>query len=199
MPEAKGSAPPGVVALLLASGKGSRFDPSGARNKLLQLLPNGSTVIGSSVAHLIAAGLPVTVVAPDDPALRAALAHYPVTWCINRQPELGMGASLALAVSQTAKARGWLVALADMPFIQPASILAVATAMDPEDDPIIAPFLGEHRGHPVGFDARLYPELVKLSGEAGARQLFERLPVRRIALHDYGILRDIDRPDDLLQ
>jgi len=76
-----------VVALLLASGRGSRFDATGRLNKLVQRLPDGHSVIGRSAARLLAAGLEVTVVAPHDPQLVQALDGANVLWCTNEAPE----------------------------------------------------------------------------------------------------------------
>lgn len=42
------------VGILLAAGRGRRFDPSGTRNKLLQPLPNGEPVAVASARALLA-------------------------------------------------------------------------------------------------------------------------------------------------
>jgi molybdenum cofactor cytidylyltransferase len=187
----------GVVALLLASGRGARFDPTGRINKLVQRLPDGQSVIGRSTARLIAAGLAVTVIAPKDPRLVQALDGANVTWCENPAPERGMGASLALGVRATAQASAWLVALADMPFILPETIQKVASAILLEGTRIAAPYYDGDRGHPVAFCAALGLELGQLDGDAGARALLEKEPILKVETGDYGILRDIDRPQDL--
>ena len=46
-----------MTGILLAAGKGSRFDPAGLQNKLLQVLPGGACVAAAAAANL-AAGLP---------------------------------------------------------------------------------------------------------------------------------------------
>lgn len=53
------------VGILLAAGRGRRFDPSGERNKLLQALPGGEPVVVAS-AHALLAVLPrvIAVVPP---------------------------------------------------------------------------------------------------------------------------------------
>lgn len=185
------------IALLLASGKGSRFDPSGSKNKLCERLANGSTVLATSAANLLAAGLEVVVVAPEDERLRAAVAESRITWCANPDPALGMGHSIAIGVRATRSARAWLVALGDMPFIAPATIGAVLQALEDGTALIAAPEIGGVRGHPVAFSRALYDELLALSGDAGGKALFARHAVTAVRTDDYGILRDIDRPDDL--
>ena len=55
----------------------------------------------------------------------------------------------------------------DMPTVQPSSLLAVAAKL-PHHVVVYAQHRGR-RGHPVGFSAELYSELVQLSGDEGAR------------------------------
>lgn len=194
MHDAKPSWP---IALLLASGRGARFDPSGRANKLLQRLPDGHTVIARSAYRLLEAGLAVTVVAPADERLVKALDGAPVSWCINDTPEHGMGHSIALGVKATPLAAGWIIALADMPFILAATIAQVASALDSAMAPIVAPYFDNERGHPVAFAATLRDRLSQLCGDQGARAMLSAEPIYRIDTDDYGILRDIDRPEDL--
>ena len=42
-----------IAGILLAAGRGVRFDPSGAQDKLLQLLPGGDCVAAASAKHLL--------------------------------------------------------------------------------------------------------------------------------------------------
>ena len=55
------------------------------------------------------------------------------------------------------------------------------------------------RGHPVGFAAELYSELVTLSGDEGARRLVARYPAQGIEVDDPGVLIDVDTEADLEQ
>ena len=41
-----------LTGILLAAGRGRRFDPEGARNKLLQRLPGGELVVAASARTL---------------------------------------------------------------------------------------------------------------------------------------------------
>ena len=52
------------------------------------------------------------------------------------------------------------------------------------------------RGHPVGFAAELFSELVMLKGDEGARRLLARYPTAAVELDDPGVLLDIDTVDD---
>ena len=210
-----------LIGLLLASGRGRRFDSNGRRNKLLAALPDGQSVVVASARALCAALAQVVVVVPSHaPLLEAALSHLPVRLVRNTRAREGMGASIAVGVEamQTGfpDAAGWVVALGDMPFISPETITLVADALlaakrgDLSDDgcaraatsharPMIAlPAYRGQRGHPVAFSNTLGSELRALGGDVGASALFERHAVRVIECDDRGILRDIDQPQDLL-
>jgi len=64
---------------------------------------------------------------------------------------------------------------------------------------IAAPCWQGRRGHPVGFSQALGPELAALSGDEGAKILIQTYleQLHIIDCDDSGILRDIDKPDDL--
>ena len=110
----------------------------------------------------------------------------------------GMGHSLAAGVAATAGAAGWLVALADMPFILPATPRRVLDALR-GGAALAAACLRETRGHPVAFAPRFRADLLALSGDAGARSLLAAHAdlLVRIATDDPGVLRDIDLRADL--
>jgi molybdenum cofactor cytidylyltransferase len=196
-----------VVGLLLASGFGRRFDAAGRRNKLLAALPDGHTLVAASARALCAALEHVAVVVPARGTLiEAALSDLPVRLIRNARAKEGIGSSIAVGIAALAsdfpKARGWLIALGDMPFLLPATLRAVADAVPGPgvraDVPrIVAASYRAQRGHPVGFSSVLTPELVALTGDLGASSVLARHRVRLIECDDPGALRDIDTRDDL--
>ncbi len=141
----------------------------------------------------------VAVVRAGDAELVAALLAAGCETVVCVRAEEGMGASLACGVAATPEAAGWVIALADMPFIRPATIAAVATALA-RGAAIAAPVLpGGQRGHPVGFAAEWFTELRALDGDAGARRLLQEhgARVRWLRTDDTGCTVDIDLPGDV--
>lgn len=186
------------TVIVLAAGRGSRF--VSPEHKLLQ--PFGkSTVLGTTLEHAIETGLQVRVVTTA--AVTAEARRHVAQRDIVELPAstgqagevLGMGYSIASGVAASADAGGWLVLPGDMPAVQPASLLAVAAKM-PQHVVVYAQHRGR-RGHPVGFSAELYSELVQLSGDEGARRLVARYPSHGVELDDPGVLADVDTNDDL--
>ena len=188
-----------IVGILLAAGRGTRF----GGEKLLARLGSGELAgepIGVVALRHLRLAVPevIAIVRDDDRALAAELGANGarIVRCANADD--GMGASLACGVQATAQARGWLVALADMPWIAPATIGRVAAAIA-DGAPVAAPFHRGERGHPVGFGAACYAALAGLTGDEGAKTVVaaQRDRVARIEVDDAGILRDVDTPSDL--
>ncbi len=188
----------GPVVVVLAAGRGSRF--RGPEHKLAQPL-GASSVLGTTLRQVLASRLPMVVVAT------AALAEMAKRSVATRDivvvpdvgtagPEpLGMGYSIACGVSARPDAAGWLVLPGDMPMIEPATLQAVAREMS-HHTVVYAQHRGQ-RGHPVGFAAELYSELVALGGDEGARRLVARYPAHGVEVGDPGVLIDIDTEADL--
>ena len=184
-----------VIGILLAAGAGKRF----GGGKLLQPLMDGVPLglaslrrLKSVIPHLVA------VVRAHDDALHDVLAREATTVVISRDAWKGMGHSLADAIVTTRPELGWIVALGDMPKIQPQTIRQVAEALTVQSK-IIVPFYDGRRGHPVAFPANMRDELMKLSGDTGARDIIRANPdrVARLDVPDPGILQDVDTIEDL--
>ncbi len=185
------------TGILLAAGYGRRFDPSGAQNKLLARMPGGHTVAWRS-ARTLAAALPdsLAVIRPGNPELASELRRGGCKVLEAELAEAGMGLALRAAVAATREARGWVVALADMPWLPMELVRAVALTITTPDT-ICAPWRDGQRGHPVGFGSAWRDALLQLDGDEGARALLKTQPVTRILTDDDGAFRDIDTPADL--
>ena len=70
----------------------------------------------------------------------------------------------------TPSARGWVVALADMPALKSATIVAIAQKLESGMD-LVAPTYQGERGHPVGFGKRYGPQLLALDGDTDVGEL----------------------------
>jgi molybdenum cofactor cytidylyltransferase len=190
-----GVRPDRIVGILLAGGSATRF----GADKLLHPLPDGVPIAVAAARNLAAAlARVVAVVRPGVPELERALraAGAEVTVCSNAAE--GMGVTLAHAVRAAGAADGWVIALADMPFIRPESIRSVAAALA-GGARIAAPEYRGERGHPVGFAGAYRDALERLAGDTGARDILkgEAGAVVLVAVGDPGVVRDIDTPADL--
>jgi len=124
--------------------------------------------------------------------------------------ELGMGHTIARGFSSLAWDFGFLGFL-DMPFIQQETLEELKRVAVSENPKILRPVLtpelkttaeAEKRpdvGHPVGFSKDLFPLLGSIQGDVGAKGIISshEKDVKNISVDDYGIVMDVDSPQDL--
>lgn len=184
-----------VVGLLLAAGSASRF----GSDKLLHRLPHGVPIAVQAARHLRKeVERVVAVVRPGSDELAGLLRAEGCEIAVCPNADEGMGVSLACAAQFAGAADGYLIALADMPFVRPSSIAAVRAALE-NGATIAAPYFRARRGHPVGIAGSFFGILVALGGDEGARRLLAANEARlvKVPIGDPGVIRDIDRPADL--
>jgi molybdenum cofactor cytidylyltransferase len=198
---------PMVVGLLLAGGRGRRFDSAGARDKLLQ--PLDSKPVARHALDALSGGCDavIAVLRPDAPAALFELFRIAgADRVVCPDADEGLGHSLAAAVRAAEAAyrpAAVLVMPADMPWVRMSTVLAVARAARAGSAReraarIVVPRLADgRRGHPVAFGAEHFGALAALTGDRGARALLDTLPLTVVETDDAGILRDVDTPSDL--
>ncbi len=184
-----------IVGILLAAGASRRF----GADKLTQILPNGELVAVQACRNLLAGTDSVlAVVRPGSERLATLLQAEGAQVITCTDAEQGMSRSLIFGIRSCPEASGWLIGLADMPWIDPVTIRQVADALR-LGAKLAAPSWHGRRGHPVGFSQALGPELTTLNGDEGAKVLIQSYikQLQIITCNDSGILRDIDKPEDL--
>jgi molybdenum cofactor cytidylyltransferase len=184
-----------IVGLLLAAGSATRF----GSDKLSHRLPHGVPIAVQAARHLhLEIATIFAVVKPDSAQLQTQLEDEGCRIVVCENAAEGMGASLACAARAAGQADGYLVALADMPFVRRTSIAAVRDALA-SGAPLAAPFFRARRGHPVGISGIFFEQLLASKGDEGAKQLVTENESRllKIPVGDPGVVRDIDTPDDL--
>ncbi|MEL7546208.1 MAG: NTP transferase domain-containing protein [Pseudomonadota bacterium] len=182
--------------LVLAAGKSTRF----GEDKLMAKL-QGEPVLAHTdrtVSNLVF-GARVAITDPARPDRAALLQNRGWQTLDNPAPERGQASSLILGVEASTAQPDLefvLVLLGDMPNVPEAHLKALAAAFVPGTDAVFSTVDGVPCP-PVLFSRPALAELDSLSGDAGARKLFQTLPnVRTVPLHPDHAL-DIDVPDDL--
>ncbi|MPS47530.1 nucleotidyltransferase family protein [Methylobacillus sp.] len=187
-----------ITAILLAAGHSRRFTHG---NKLLYPLQGGEATAVVAARRLLAA-LPDCLAVVRAPALAQMLADCGLETLSCKPHEQMMADSLAAAVRHVVSRQrppdAIVVALADMPFIRPDTIAAVAAQLA-TGARIAAPAYQGVRGHPVGFSHQLFAQLAALSGDEGARSVLQRhaQDIELVACDDPGILQDFDTWEEL--
>ena len=184
-----------ITGILLAAGRSSRF----GSNKLLARLPEGERI------GIVAAGKLARVV---DKLLIIINQKEDLTdkMFVERGYEtieaknafLGMGNSLKSGILRSRDSFGWIIGLADMPYMGNVVFDLVAKELC-RGSKLVAPSYKGIRGHPVGFGSKLFRELASLKESEGAASVFRKYhsEVVQIATQDKGILQDVDYPTDI--
>lgn len=185
----------GIVGVLLAAGAGTRF----GGDKLRYRLPDGTPMaVAAAIALRLACDHLIAVVPPEADGLAAMLsaAGCEIVWCPEAQT--GMGHSLAAGVRATADASGWVVALADMPFISSASHKIVADTLRAGAS-LVALQYQDRQGHPVGFSQVWFQQLSRMTGDRGAKTILKQNQQDLLIcqVDDCGVVWDIDCREDL--
>ncbi|MDP8568879.1 nucleotidyltransferase family protein [Methylophilus aquaticus] len=190
--------PPLVVGILLAAGFSRRF---GDADKLLQPFEQDATVAEVSARHLRQV-IPfvVAVIRPENSTLHAALSALGLQVVMCDAHEMADSLKYAIQAAQALfpALSGYVLALADMPLIKPATIFAVAQHIQTGAQ-IVQPVFQGKRGHPVGFSRRFTPALLSVQGDQGARGVLKQYAeeITLLECTDHGILQDIDTPEAL--
>lgn len=187
------SVPP-VAGIILAAGQGSRM----GGDKVL--LPWGGQPLIRHIAGVALASRLETIyviVGHQADAVADALDGMPVRIIPNHSYAQGQSTSLTAGVAalpeQTAAA---LIMLADQPLLTACVIDQLITTFHQTGAPIVAACSGKRRGNPVLFTRTLFPELLAIRGDLGARNVVaahrEELRCVEVASH---VLADIDTPE----
>jgi molybdenum cofactor cytidylyltransferase len=180
------------VAVILAAGGGTRFDPERPGAKLLAPF-RGRPLVTWAVEHASAAGLDGTWVVTGAADLGPALPPG-VRQIANPRWAAGQATSLRAALD-AAWAEGRpaiVVGLGDQPLVPPEAWRAVAAS----SSPIALADYGGCRGHPVRLGREVWP-LLPSEGDGGARGVMAARPELVQAVPCPGNPADIDTREDL--
>ncbi|AWB34498.1 nucleotidyltransferase family protein [Orrella marina] len=209
--------PSRIGGLLLAAGRGRRFDPDGKQQKLRARLAHGEVLVVASASRLLPWVDHLTVVVgPHSSGLVREFAGLAVNVVVCSQADAGPGATLRCGLRASARAvaseppDGWLIALGDMPFIAPDTYrLMCARLMDgiaARRSAVWRPTYADRPGHPVAVSATAVDRYLLQQAHPGKGEmpglaaLWRKEPelLQQIPVSDDGCIRDVDRPQDLL-
>lgn len=186
-----------VVGILLAAGHSERF---GSPNKLLATI-DGVAVVTKSATTLRNSSVDAVlcVVGHEAERVRNALPDGVET------VETGAGDSTlsdsvatGVAAARREGCDAVLIALGDMPWVDPTTVESLIAAYEADFGSAIAAANEGERGNPALFDARHFDHLSSLSGDVGGRAVLRTADdAVLLETNDPGVVTDIDEPDDL--
>ena len=182
---------PGCV--VLAAGSASRF----GGNKLTAAV-EGIALIRRALSAVPAERFSRVAVVTQYPEIRDLAEAFSFTPVWNDAPEAGVSRSIALGLGAIGDCPGALFLVADQPLLRRESVNALVTLWGEKPEGIAA--LGHRgvRGNPCLFPARLFPELLALTGDRGGAAVIRRHEDLLSLLEvDPWELQDADTPEAL--
>ena len=179
-----------TAAVILAAGFARRF----GSDKRQWPMPNGRTLLESTLTCYQKGFESVfLVLRPEDSDWARDLGGC--TKVFAADAHLGMGHSLAAAITAAMGFDGAFVALGDMPWVEASTLRSLRRRLN-DRSAIVRPSHNGTPGHPVGFGQDHFEALMNLSGDQGAKVVLDKNPQHIIAIDvaDAGVIRDLDVP-----
>lgn len=182
-----------IGCVVLAAGNARRF----GSNKLNAQVEGVSLI--RRALDAVPGGL-ATVVVSQYPDILALAGEYGFDALLNDRPELGLSRSVRLGLAHLADCDGVLFLVSDQPRLKRDSVEALAALWAQNPEKIAAMAHNGVRGNPCLFPARLFPELLALTGDRGGSAVIRHHEDDLILLEtDAPELADVDTPAALEQ
>lgn len=186
-----------IGIILLAAGESSRL---GKPKQLL--LYKGQTLLQHTLNEALTCNpeLVVVVLGANAETLQKDVTGNKVHVAINTQWPEGMASSIRTGIKTIIEinpsACGVILLLCDQPFINADLLNDLITAHQKTSKGIVACNYGNSFGPPVFFHQSLFPELLELKGDIGARSIIQRHTDNVEAVFFPGGVFDIDTEAD---
>jgi molybdenum cofactor cytidylyltransferase len=185
----------GIV--ILAGGQSSRL---GRPKQLLQF--KGMTLLEKVATEALGMNnIPVLIVlGANAEEIKSGFHVQGIEWVMNEHWQEGMAASLRTGIErmqqQHPEVDGILFLVCDQPHLETGLLGSLVALQQDMDLPVAASSYGGRLGTPALFHQSVFPRLLSLNGDTGARKLLESMQGEVAVLpFDKGI-EDIDTPQD---
>jgi len=171
-----------------------------------QLLPyQGDTLLNRLIANLKqASDFPIfLILGASSEKIIEEIGATDFSIIINENWQEGMASSIRLGIQVAQKnvpnLEGIMLVVCDQPFIAVANIQALIQLQKNTNLPIAASYYAHTLGTPALFHKSVFPDLLKLSGDVGAKNIIQQRGTEVAKLHFEEGLVDIDTPEDYQQ
>lgn len=181
-----------IFTIILAAGASTRME-----GDIKQLLPWGKTTL---LEHALAQA---SQISEHQIAVLGAKGHLiSETLSLgnkaiqNEKWKTGMGSSIVSGVEFVLNAgvnpSGILIMLADQPLLDASFLAKLKSKFNGNAHKIVATKYGEKLGVPAIFHSSIFPELIELSQEFGAREIIRKYKKQSVGIDPEGMEIDID-------
>ena len=180
-----------ITAVILAAGASSRL---GQPKQLLRF--DGQTLIRRTAQTVLASDCArvLVIVGRDADDIASELGDLPVEVIVNEDWPEGMASSVRCAAHNAGEADALLLTPCDLPLLSSAHLRALIENYRAGEAPIVASRYNEVLGAPLIIARALWPELLQLRGDVGARRVITRHRASFVEWPDGAV--DVDTPAD---
>lgn len=184
--------------IILAAGSSSRL---GQSKQLVEV--GGRTLLHKSVQSALEANYSnvLVVLGANANVHKKAIENLPVEILVHGDWERGMGSSLKAGLqhilSLQPETTAIIVMVCDQPMISSAHLRLLDETYQITGKQIIASHYANTTGVPALFDRSIFPELLKINDNQGAKVVIEKNQSKVITLDWQEGSIDIDTPEDL--
>ncbi len=185
-----------IGVILLAAGASTRL---GEPKQLLRF--QGETLLRRSAKFALAASNRVIVTLGSQvETLRKEIEDLPVEIVENKDWATGMSGSIKVGLKEFLDDANWVkavvVMVCDQPFVNEKLLEKIITKFQETDSPIVACEYQNALGVPALFHRKLFPELLALDAQTGAKQLIKKYREQTAAISFPEGAFDVDTPAD---
>ena len=185
-----------IAGIIIAAGTSSRM------GQAKQLLPfKHTTMLDQVIQNCLESLLEpvIVVIGHDANKIQTKVDFSKTTLVINDDFKQGQSSSLKAGLKKIPfKCNAAMFVLADQPLVDKTIIDTIINEFNRSDSLIAIPYFEKKRGNPVIIHKTLFKRMEKLTGDSGARVLFDEHEQNtlKINIDDDAILFDIDNPED---
>ncbi len=176
-----------LTAIIPASGFSRRM----GENKLLKKLGT-KEIIRYSIENILKINFDEIILVYSNPDIYEISKQYDITKVFNEKAHLGQSESIKAGVRNADQKSDYMFFMGDMPFLDESIIKKCISEFEKDKSKIIVPKVNGNKKNPVIFPNYLRDEILKLSGDVGARNLIEKYNSVFLDFEDSIYFKDID-------
>jgi molybdenum cofactor cytidylyltransferase len=187
--------PPGLRIVVLAAGYSRRLGRSKVSARI-----GGATLLQRTLDTLPTRihGRIVVVVPPRAARIRAELKGYPVVFTENPERAAGLSSSVRRGLRQARYSAGILLLPADLAHLKRRDIVRLMGRWAGAPRRVVARRVGAWGGAPLILPRHLVPAGLRITGDAGLKDLVRRLAPEGVTLMEApSAASDVDTPREL--